>query len=161
MNENDKEWRYTRKYHWLARSVTIVVRPPIRSKPLPPHPELSIGSDLKTSSWLLRCHWKLSFQVRHMWLFCWHRSFTMSIRTGMYGSVEFPVLLPIDIQNPHHYWNVVCRQHWFRKYLSAECAVHPCRVGDIKWGCTMDIPRCLLLIDILLKYRDRPQISQW
>ena len=31
-----------------------------------------------------------------------------------FGSVAFPVLLPIDIENPHHYWKVVYR---IRRFL--------------------------------------------
>ena len=50
-----------------------------------------------------------SGQVCHLWLFCWYRSFAMCIRTDIHGSVAFPGLLPIDIENPHHYWNVVYR----------------------------------------------------
>ena len=32
------------------------------------------------------------------------------VRTNIHGSVAFPVRLPIDKDNPHHYWNVVYRQ---------------------------------------------------
>ena len=35
--------------------------------------------------------------------------FAMGIRTNIHGSVAFPVLLLIDKENPHHYWNVVYR----------------------------------------------------
>ena len=57
-----------------------------------PQIELSIGSDLKTSSLPLQCHWKLKCQVCQLWLFCWYRSFTMCIRIIIHGSVTFPVL---------------------------------------------------------------------
>ena len=67
------------------------------------------SSDLQTGSIPLRCHWKPNCQVCHLWLFCWYRSFAMCIRTDIHASVTFPVLLPIDIENPHHYWNVVYR----------------------------------------------------
>ena len=53
--------------------------------------------------------WKPNCQVCHLWLFCWYCSFVMCIRTKIHGLVAFPVLLPIDIENPHHYWNVVYR----------------------------------------------------
>ena len=48
-----------------------------------------------------------SGRVGHLWLFCWCRSFAMCICTNIHGSVAFPVLLPIDIENLHHYWDVV------------------------------------------------------
>ena len=53
--------------------------------------------------------WKPNCQVCHLWLFCWYCSFAMCIpvRTNIHGSVAFPALLPIHIENPHHYWNVV------------------------------------------------------
>ena len=35
--------------------------------------------------------------------------FAMGIRTNIHGLVAFPVLLLIDKENPHHYWNVVYR----------------------------------------------------
>ena len=40
---------------------------------------------------------------------CWYRSFAMCICINIHGSVVFSVLLPIDIENPHHYWNRVYR----------------------------------------------------
>ena len=46
-----------------------------------------------------------------------YRSFDMCIRTAIYDS--FLVLLLIDIQNPHHYWNVVYRQHRFLRWLNS------------------------------------------
>ena len=73
------------------------------------------SSDLKTSSIpvpLQSLEAQLSTcQVFHLWLFCWYCSFAMCIpvRTNIHGSVAFPVLLPIDKENPHHYWNVVYR----------------------------------------------------
>ena len=30
-----------------------------------------------------------------------------------------------------------------RKYNISECAVHPYRVGDIRWRCAMNMSRCL------------------
>ena len=72
----------------------------------------SLGT-CKTSSIPLRCHWKPNCQRRsqvcHLWLFCWYRSFVMCICTNIHGSVVFSVLLPIDIENLHHYWNGVYR----------------------------------------------------
>ena len=55
--------------------------------------------------------WKPNCHVFHFWLFCWYCSFAMCIpvRNNIHGSVAFPVLLPFDIENPHHYWNVVHR----------------------------------------------------
>ena len=54
--------------------------------------------------------WKPNSQVCHLWLFCWYCLFAMCIRTNIHGSVAFPVLLPIDIENPHHYGTNNC---WF------------------------------------------------
>ena len=42
-----------------------------------------------------------------------YRLFDMCIRTAIYGS------FPIDIQNPHHYWNVVHRQHRFLRRVKS------------------------------------------
>ena len=55
--------------------------------------------------------WKPHCQVFHLWQICWYCSFAMCIpvRNNIHGSVAFPVLLPIDKENPHHYWNVVYR----------------------------------------------------
>ena len=71
------------------------------------------SSGLKTSSIPLQ---SLEAQLSslspvHLWLFCWYCSSAMCIpvRTNIHGSVAFPVLLPIDKENPHHYWNVVYR----------------------------------------------------
>ena len=61
-------------------------------------------------TWPKRSHLIHSNQVfnhGHDRMFCWYRSFTMCIRTNIYDSVVFPVLLPIDIENHNHYWNVV------------------------------------------------------
>ena len=48
-------------------------------------------------------------QVCHLWLFSWYSSFAICIHTNIHGLVAFPVLLPIDIENLHHYWNVLYR----------------------------------------------------
>ena len=69
----------------------------------------SLGA-CKTSSIPLRCHRKPNCQRRSSQslvavVFCWYRSFVMCICTNIHGSVVFSVLLPIDIENPHHYWN--------------------------------------------------------
>ena len=55
--------------------------------------------------------WKPNCQVFHLWLFCWYCSFAMCIPvlTNIHGSAASPVLLPINKENPHHYWNVVYR----------------------------------------------------
>ena len=65
--------------------------------------------------------WKSNCQVFHLWLFCWYCSFAMCIpvRTNIHGSVAFPVLLQIDKENPHHYWNVVYRYSRFLRLLNS------------------------------------------
>ena len=77
------------------------------------------------TNWVWRVTWKLvhflsdvtgSSTVKSVTIFR-YRSFVMCIRTAIYGS--FPVLFPIDIQNPHHYWNVVYRQHQFLRRLKS------------------------------------------
>ena len=100
------------KYEYQKFSTRVLrVRVPSTSTPALPHIELSMGTYLKTGSLppTVWCHWKLNCQVCHLWLFCWYRSFTMCIRTYIYGSVAFPVLLPIDIENRQNYWNVMYR----------------------------------------------------
>ena len=42
-------------------------------------------------------------------LFSWYRSFPTCFCTNIHDSVAYSVLLPIDIEDPHHYWNVVYR----------------------------------------------------
>ena len=63
-------------------------------------------SYLKTSSIRLRRNWKPNCQVWKFWLFCWYHSFTVCIHSHIHGSVAFQVLLPIDIRNQNHNWNV-------------------------------------------------------
>ena len=63
------------------------------------------SSDLKISSTPLRCHWKPNCQLVNGGL----SLVAVLLITNIHGSVAFPVLLPIDVENPHHYWNVVYR----------------------------------------------------
>ena len=70
------------------------------------------SSDLKTSSIqvsLMSLEAWLSSLSLVLWLFSWYSSFAMCIRTNIQDSVAFPVLLPSDIEDPHHYWIVVYR----------------------------------------------------
>ena len=39
----------------------------------------------------------------------------------------------------------------WQHYCISLCAVHPCRVGDIRWCCAMNMPPCLLLINIFIE----------
>ena len=78
------------------------------------------SSDLKTSSIPIRSVSPTVnglTEVCHLWLFCWYRSFVICIWTSIHGSVAVPVLLPIDIENSHHYWN------------------------DIRWRCRRCLPK--------------------
>ena len=87
---------------------------------------LSLWNSLRSphpTNWVWRVTWKLahflsdvtgSSTVKSVTIFR-YSSFVMCIRTAIYGS--FPVRFPIDIQNPHHYWNVVYRQHRFLRRL--------------------------------------------
>ena len=74
---------------------------------------------------IIQCGWKDGRRRQRQYPFWWYCSFAMCIpvRTNIHGSVAFPVLLPIDIENPHHYW--VCRV-W--------------QLGDIRWRCRWCLP---------------------
>ena len=71
------------------------------------------SSDLKTYSIKVSPMsleaWLSSLSLVLWLLFSWYRSFAMCIRTYIHDSVAFPVLLLMDIEDPHHYWNVVYR----------------------------------------------------
>ena len=53
--------------------------------------------------------WLSSLSLVLWWLFSWYRLFAMCICTNIQDSVAFPVMLPIDIEDAHHYWNIVYR----------------------------------------------------
>ena len=101
-------------------------------------------------NWLISSPMSLEAQLSSLTIFR-YRSFDMCIRTTIYGS--FPVLFPIDIQMLC-IANIDFLDDWSRKYNISEGVVHPCRVGDIRCRCTMNMSRCLPQINILLKYRD-------
>ena len=42
-----------------------------------------------------------------LWLLSWYCMFAIWIRINIQDSVILPALLPIDIEDAHHYWNVV------------------------------------------------------
>ena len=117
---------------WNSHTVKQSMATWLLSHPTMAHIELSKGSDLKPSSLPLRCHWKLNCQVCHL---CYH---TIHIRTNIYCSVIFPVLLPINIENPHNWWKLVYLWYQFlsllnSQYRISECAAHPCEwaiLGD-------------------------------
>ena len=81
---------------WNSHTMKQSMTTRLLSHPTMAHIELSKGSDLKTSSLPLRCHLKLNCQVCHL---CYH---TIRIHTNIYCSVIFPVLSPINVENPHN-----------------------------------------------------------
>ena len=97
------------------------------------------------TNWVWRVTWQLahflsdvtgSSTVKSVTIFR-YRSFVMCIRTAIYGS--FPVLFSIDIQNPHHCWNVVYRQHRLNiTFQSVSCILHAewaILGADVPWTC--------------------------
>ena len=97
--------------------------------------EPTVALDRKTTTSLA---YPLSHVNIQLSLVCWYHLFTMCIPTNIYGSVAFPVLMPIDMENPliiETYWidNIVFLNYWTHKYHISECAVDHCRVGDIRW----------------------------
>ena len=68
-------------------------------------------SDLKTSSIPIPLQ-SVEAQLSSLSLVVLLILFVCHLHSGshqynIHGSVAFPILLPIDIENPHHYWNVV------------------------------------------------------
>ena len=99
----------------LWNSHTVIVK---QSTINSPHIKLSMRSDLKTSKLAhylsLWCHWKLNCQVCH---FCGYFPIPFVGHSHRY-SWFITSTVPIVIRNPHHYWNVVYRQHWFLRRLN-------------------------------------------